>query len=152
VGTPLAGQTIGLVTGALDVGSDAEDVFDTLQTEVGRLYHERKALKSAMMVYVAVGWTTALLVVGITVAANQYVLDGFAQLTAVGDAAAGVALNPGAVDPARDRYRFYLVTQATMLACGWFAGAANRGVYDALLHSAALVAVAYLTFAGVGMV
>jgi hypothetical protein len=152
VGTPLAGQTIGLVTGALDVGSDAEDVFDTLQTEVGRLYHERKALKSAMMVYVAVGWTTALLVVGITVAVNQYVLDGFAQLTAVGDAAAGVALNPGAVDPARDRYRFYLVTQATMLACGWFAGAANRGVYDALLHSAALVAVAYLTFAGVGMV
>jgi len=39
-----------------------------------------------------------------------------------------------------------------MLACGWFAGAANRGRYDALLHSAALVAVAYLVFAGVGMV
>jgi len=103
-----------------------------------------------MLVYVAVGWTTALLIVGITVAANQYVLDGFAQLSTVGDAA--VALDPGAVDPARDRYRFYLVTQATMLACGWFAGAANRGRYDALLHSAALVAVAYLVFAGVGMV
>jgi archaellum biogenesis protein FlaJ (TadC family) len=151
VGTPLAAQTMGLVTGALDVGSDAEDVFETLQTEVGRLYHERKALRSSLLVYVAVGWTTALLVVGIMVAVNLYVLDGFAQLSSVADASAGTALDPDAVDPERERFRFYLVTQATMLACGWFAGSASRGVYEALLHSALLVAVAYGVFAGAGL-
>jgi archaellum biogenesis protein FlaJ (TadC family) len=152
VGTPLAEQTIGLVTGALDVGADADAAFDTLQTEVGRLYHQRKALRSAMLVYVAVGWTTALLVVAIVVAINTHVLAGFAQLSAVGASSGGVAIDPGAVDPARDRYRFYLVTQATMLACGWFAGTASRGVYEALLHSAALALVCYVVFAGAGMV
>jgi len=152
VGTPLAEQTMGLVTGALDVGADADAAFDTLQTEVGRLYHERKALRSAMLVYVAVGWTTALLVVGIVVAVNTHVLAGFAQLSAVGASSGGVAIEPGAVDLARDRYRFYLVTQATMLACGWFAGTASRGVYEALLHSAALVLVCHVVFAGTGMV
>jgi hypothetical protein len=152
VGTPLARQTMGLVTGALDVGADADAAFDTLQTEVGRLYHERKALRSAMLVYVAVGWTTALLVVGIVVAVNTHVLAGFAQLSAVGASSGGVAIDPGAVDPARDRHRFYLVTQATMLACGWFAGTASRGVYEALLHSAGLSLVCYVVFAGAGMV
>jgi archaellum biogenesis protein FlaJ (TadC family) len=152
VGTPLARQTMGLVTGALDVGADADAAFDTLQTEVGRLYHERKALRSAMLVYVAVGWTTALLVVGIVVAVNTHVLAGFAQLSAVGASSGGVAIDPGAVDPARDRHRFYLVTQATMLACGWFAGTASRGVYEALLHSAGLALVCYVVFAGAGMV
>ncbi len=151
VGTPLAEQTMGLVTGALDAGGDAGDVFDTLQTEVGRLYHEKKALRSSMLVYVAVGWTTALLVVGIVVAVNGYVLDGFAQLSTVSDANAGMALDADAVDPTRERFRFYVVTQATMLACGWFAGAASRGRYEALLHSGALVLVAYFVFAGVGM-
>ncbi|WP_254537005.1 type II secretion system F family protein [Halomarina litorea] len=151
VGTPLAAQTMGLVTGALDVGSDAEDVFETLQTEVGRLYHERKALRSSLMVYVAVGWTTALLVVGIMVAVNLYVLDGFAQLSTVASTNAGTALDPDAVDPERDRFRFYLVTQATMLACGWFAGSASRGRYEALLHSALLVTVGYAVFAGAGL-
>jgi hypothetical protein len=104
-------------------------------------------------VYVAVGWTTALLVVGITVAVNLAVLDSFAQLSAVSDAAnaGGLAIDPGAVDLERDRFRFYVVTQATMLACGWFAGAANRGRYDALLHSGLLVAAAFVVFAGVGM-
>jgi hypothetical protein len=38
-----------------------------------------------------------------------------------------------------------------MLACGWFAGTASRGRYTALLHSGALVLVAYFVFAGVGM-
>ncbi|WP_254546216.1 type II secretion system F family protein [Halomarina pelagica] len=151
VGTPLAAQTMGLVTGALDVGSDAEEVFETLQTEVGRLYHERKALRSSMLVYVAVGWTTALLVVGIVVAVNGYVLDGFAQLSSVSGTAAGVALDPDAVDLERDRFLFYVVTQATMLACGWFAGMASRGRYEALLHSGALVAVTYVVFAGARM-
>jgi hypothetical protein len=105
-----------------------------------------------MLVYVAVGWTTALLVVGIVVAVNTHVLAGFAQLSAVGASSGGVAIDPGAVDPARDRHRFYLVTQATMLACGWFAGTASRGVYEALLHSAGLALVCYVVFAGAGMV
>ena len=152
VGTPLADQTIGLVTGALDSGGDAEAVFETLQVEIGRLYHEKKALRSNMLVYVAVGWTTALLVVAIMVAVNGYVLDSFAQLSSLSTADAGMALDPDAVQPARDRYRFYVVTQATMLACGWFAGYASRGRYEALLHSAALVGVAHFVFAGVGMV
>jgi hypothetical protein len=152
VGTPLAEQTIGLVTGALEAGSDTGDVFDTLQTEVGRLYHEKKALRSSMLVYVAVGWTTALLVAGIVVAVDGYVLDGFSQLSTVSGGDSSMALNPDAIDPARESGRFYLVTQATMLASGWFAGAASRGKYEALLHSGALVLVAHVVFAGVGMV
>ena len=151
VGTPLADQTIGLVTGALDVGSDTEDVFETLQAEIGRLYHEKKALRANMLVYVAVGWTTALLVVGIMVAIDSYVLNSFAQLSSLSQVNAGMALAPNAVQPVRDRYRFYVVTQATMLACGWFAGYASRGRYEALLHSGALVGVAYFVFAGAGM-
>ncbi|MFB6308586.1 MAG: type II secretion system F family protein [Haloarculaceae archaeon] len=150
VGTPMAQQTIGLVVGALDAGSDAEEVFETLQTEIGRLYHQRKALRSALLVYVAVGWTTALLVAGITVAVNVYVLDGFAQLSTVGGASS-VAFDPDAIQPAREGFRFYVVTQATMLACGWFAGTASRGVYEALLHSSVLVLVGYAVYAGVGL-
>ncbi|MFC7019930.1 MULTISPECIES: type II secretion system F family protein [Haloarcula] len=150
VGTPLAEQTIGLVVGALDTGSDSEDVFETLQTEIGTLYHQRKSLRSALLVYVAVGWTTALLVLGITVAVNVYVLAEFAQLSAVADGST-VAFDPAAVDPERARYRFYVVTQATMLACGWFAGTASRGVYEALLHSGGQVCIAYVVFAGVGL-
>ena len=152
VGTPLAEQTMGLVTGALDVGADADAAFETLQAEIGRLYHQRKALRSAMLVYVAVGWTTALLVVGIVVAVNTHVLSGFAQLSAVGASSGAVAIEPGAVDLPRDRYRFYLVTQATMLSCGWFAGTASRGVYEALLHSSGLVLVCYVVFAGAEMI
>ena len=151
VGTPLAEQSIGLVTSALDAGSETEAVFETLQTEIGRLYHEKRALRSNMLVYVAVGWTTALLVIGITVAVNSYVLDGFAQLSSL-SGSSGFALNPRAIQPERDAFRFYVVTQSTMLASGWFAGAASRGAYEALLHSGALVAVCYLLFAGVGMI
>ncbi|QLC33711.1 type II secretion system F family protein [Halarchaeum sp. CBA1220] len=151
VGTPLADQSIGLVTGALDTGSDAETAFEALQTEIGRLYDERKGLRSQLQIYVAVGWTTALLVVGIVVVVNAYVLGSFAQLAAVHGVGASLAIDPGAVDPERDRYRFYVVTQATMLACGWFAGAASRGRYEALLHSGALVALTYAVFALTGM-
>ncbi|NIB98612.1 type II secretion system F family protein [Halobacterium sp. R2-5] len=153
VDTQLAAQTVGLVSGALDAGSDADAAFEALQAEVGRLYHEKRALRSRLLVYVAVGWTTAVLVVGITVAVNLSVLDSFAQLSSVSNAASagGLAIDPDAVDLERDRYRFYLVTQATMLSCGWFAGAASRGRYDALLHSGLLVAFAYAVFAGVGM-
>jgi archaellum biogenesis protein FlaJ (TadC family) len=151
VGTPMADQTIGLVVGALDAGSDAEDVFETLQTEIGTLYHERKALRSSLLVYVAVGWTTALLVIAIVVAVNAYVLDGFAQISTV-SGGQGLTIDPNAIDPSRDRYRFYAVTQSTMLACGWFAGTASRGFYEALLHSGALVTIAYVVFAGAGMI
>jgi hypothetical protein len=105
-----------------------------------------------LLVYVAVGWTTALLVVGIMVAVNSYVLDGFTQLSAVAGAESSMAISPNSIAPERDRFRFYVVTQATMLACGWFAGTASRGRYEALLHSAALVGIAYVVFAGAGMV
>jgi archaellum biogenesis protein FlaJ (TadC family) len=151
VGTPLAEQTVGLVTGALDVGSDPETTFETLQTEVGAIHHSKKELRSQMLVYAVVGWVTALLVVGIVVAVNAHVLYGFAQLSSVSQSS-GVAVDPDAVDIARDSWRFYLVTQATMLACGWFAGTASRGRYEALLHSAALVVVCYIVFAGAGMI
>ncbi len=151
VGTPLASQTIGLVVGALEAGSDTEDVFDTLETEIGRLYHERKSLRSRLIVYAAVGWTTALLVVGIVVAINASVLDGFAQLSAVSTPETQMSIDTNAVDPARDRFRFYVVTQATVLACGWFAGMASRGIYEGLLHSGALVTITYVVFAGLGV-
>jgi archaellum biogenesis protein FlaJ (TadC family) len=152
VGTPLASQTVGLVVGALEAGGDAEDVFETLETEIGRLYHERKQLRSRLLVYVAVGWTTALLVVGIVVAVNATVLDGFAQLSGVAESTSEIALDPNAVKPARDQARFYMVAQATVLACGWFAGTASRGKYDALLHSGLLVTITYVIFAGLGVV
>lgn len=117
VGTPLTAQTIGLVIGALDVGSDADDVFETLQTEVGRLYHEKRALRSTMAVYVAVGWTTAVLIVGIMIAVNSYVLDSFAQLATVSGTQpnAGLAIDPNAIQPERDRFQFYVVTHETRI-------------------------------------
>ncbi|MFC6787272.1 type II secretion system F family protein [Halobaculum halobium] len=149
VGTPLSAQTIGLVSGALDAGSDADAVFETLQAEVGRLYHEKRALRANMFVYVAVGWTTALLVVGIVVAVNLTVLDGFADLASL--STGGGALDPTAVDPERDRHRFYVVAQATVLSSGLFAGAAGRGGYAVLLHSGALVGVCYVVFAVAGL-
>ena len=151
VGTPLASQTVGLVVGALEAGSNTERVFETLETEIGRLYHERKQLRSQLLVYSAVGWTTALLVVGIIAAVNVTVLDGFSQLSSVAQSGSQMALDPDAVDPARDRYRFYLIAQATVVACGWFAGVASRGAYEALLHSGLLVVVTYLVFTGLGV-
>jgi len=151
IGTPLASQTVGLVVGALEAGSDTENVFETLETEIGRLYHERKTLRSRMLVYSAIGWTTALLVVGIIVAVNMTVLDSFSQLSGVAGASAQMTLDPTAVDPARDQFRFYLIAQATVLACGWFAGVASRGKYEALLHSGVLVVISYLVFTGLGV-
>lgn len=150
VGTPLAAQTMGLVTGALNAGSDTEAVFETLQTEVGQLHHEKQSLRSELSVYIAVGWVTALLVVCIVVAVDQYVLDGFAQLSAM-PSSTGFALDPNAVDPARDRFRFAVVAGATAVAAGWFAGMASRGPYDALLHSSLLGSLVALVFTGVGM-
>ena len=151
VGTPMAEQTVGLVIGALDAGSDTGVVFETLQSEVGRLYHEKRALRSGMLVYVAVGWTTALLVVGISVATSANVFAGFDRLSTMSELS-GVAVDPGAVDLARDQYRVYVTTQATMLASGWFAGVASRGQYEALLHSGCLVAICHVVFTGTGLV
>jgi flagellar protein FlaJ len=151
VGTPMAEQTVGLVIGALDAGSDTGVVFETLQSEVGRLYHEKRALRSGMLVYVAVGWTTALLVIGISVATSANVFAGFDRLSTMSELS-GVAVDPGAVDLARDRYRVYVTTQATMLAAGWFAGVASRGQYEALLHSGSLVAICHVVFVGVGLI
>jgi archaellum biogenesis protein FlaJ (TadC family) len=143
VGTPLAEQTVGLVTGALAAGSDVETTFETLQAEVGSLYHQRKRLQSALSVYVAVGWATALLVIVAVVVVEGYVLGRLAEVSAA-------AVDP-AVDADRGR-RLYLVTQATVLACGWFAGVSARGRYTALLHSSALVVICYLCFVGSGAV
>jgi hypothetical protein len=150
VGTPLAAQSVGLVTGALDGGSEPSAVFDTLQTEIGRLYHQKRELRSNMLVYVAVGWTTALLVVGVTVAVGTHVFDGFAQLSAV-SGSLGYVLDPTGVALPRARFRLYVVTQTTMLAAGWFAGTASRGRHEAHLHAAILVSVCHLVYAGVGM-
>ncbi len=151
VGTPLAEQTIGLIRGALAVGSDAETTFETLQTEIGSLYHQRKRLQSAMFIYVVIGWATALFVVGIVIAVNTYVLEGVTQLSAASHPS-GISIDPNAIDPPRETWQFYLVTQATMLACGWFSGVASRGRYTALLHSSVLVVVCYLVFVAAGMV
>ena len=94
-----------------------------------------------MRVYVVAAWIVALLLVGVALAVDVYALG---ELTPP----SGSAL-PGAD---RTAERLYLVTQATMLGCGWFAGAASRGRYEALLHSSALVAVCYLAFTGAGLV
>ena len=143
VGTPLAEQTVGLVTGALAAGSDAETTFETLQTEVGSLYHQRKRLQSAMFVYVAVGWATALFVIVTVIAVDSYVLSWLAS---------GSDMATRTADPGRNGRQFYLLTQTTVLACGWFSGVASRGRYAALLHSSVLVVVCYLCFVGAGIV
>ncbi|CCQ35566.1 type IV pilus biogenesis complex membrane subunit [Natronomonas moolapensis 8.8.11] len=148
VGTPLAEQTVGLVTGAIDVGSDAETTFETLQAEIGSLYHQRKQLRSAMLVYVVIGWTTAVLLLAVVLAVDVFLLEWFVR---VGEqTGTGAAIDRDVVDASG--WRFYLVTQATMLACGWFVGVASRGRYEALFHSAALVMICYISFAGAGVV
>jgi flagellar protein FlaJ len=39
-----------------------------------------------------------------------------------------------------------------MLAAGWFAGVAGRGVYEALLHSGGLVAITFIVFRLTGLI
>ncbi len=150
VGTPLAEQTIGLVTGALAVGSDAETTFETLQTEVGSLYHQRKELQSALSVYVTLGWAIALLAIGVVLAVELYVLEAVTRLsTTVGGAPVTRSDATGADTGTR---QLYVVTQATVIACGWFAGVAARGRYTALLHSSMLAVICYLAFVAAGAV
>lgn len=144
VGTPLAEGTLGLVTGALNAGSDADAVFETLRIEVGQLYSEQRALRSSMHPYVAVGWAAAALVAGVVAVVNTQVIDAarLADLAAATD----LVTEPETVHPELERFRLYVVTQATMLASGWFAGTASRGRYEALLHSGLLVAICYAVF------
>lgn len=151
VGTPLAEQTVGLVTGALAVGSDIETTFETLRTEIGSLYHQRKELRSTMLVYAAIGWSAALFVITIVVASETYLIGWVLQLSAAFEGTAA-SIDPTALDAERDGRHFYLVTQATMLACGWFSGIAARDRYAALLHSSVLVVICYIVFSGAGVV
>ncbi|WP_080506159.1 type II secretion system F family protein [Halorubrum sp. BV1] len=144
VGTPLAEGTLGLVTGALNAGSDADAVFETLRIEVGQLYSEQRALRSSMHPYVAVGWAAAALVAGVVAVVNTQVIDA-ARLAEVA-AATDFVTEPETVHPDLERFRLYVVTQATVLASGWFAGTASRGRYAALLHSGVLVALCYAAF------
>jgi len=144
VGTPLAEGTLGLVTGALNAGSDADAVFETLRIEVGQLYSEQRALRSSMHPYVAVGWAAAALVAAVVAVVNTQVIDA-ARLAEVA-AATDFVTEPETVHPDLERFRLYVVTQATVLASGWFAGTASRGRYAALLHSGVLVALCYAAF------
>ncbi|GAA0548038.1 type II secretion system F family protein [Halorubrum ejinorense] len=150
VGTPLAAGTLGLVTGALNAGSDADAVFETLRIEVGRLYSEQRALRSSMQPYIAVGWAAAVLVAAVVAVVNTQVVDA-ARLAEIAAASEAVT-EPEAVHPELERFRLYVVTQATMLASGWFAGTAARGRYAALLHSGTLVACCYVVFTVGGLV
>ena len=150
VGTPLAAETLGLVAGALDAGGDADAVFETLRIEVGRLYSEQRALRSSMQPYIAVGWAAAVLVAGVVAVVNTQVVDAarLAEIAAPSDA----VTEPEGVYPELERFRLYVVTQATVLASGWFAGTAARGRYAALRHSGALVACCYVAFTVGGLV
>ncbi|MFC7325047.1 type II secretion system F family protein [Halorubrum rutilum] len=150
VGTPLAEGTLGLVTGALNAGGDADAVFETLRIEVGQLYSEQRALRSSMHPYVAVGWAAAALVAAVVAVVNTQVIDAarLADLAAATD----LVTEPETVHPELERFRLYVVTQATMLASGWFAGTASRGRYEALLHSGLLVAICHAVFAVGGLV
>ncbi|EMA65299.1 type II secretion system protein [Halorubrum aidingense JCM 13560] len=150
VGTPLAEGTLGLVTGALNAGSDADAVFETLRIEVGQLYSEQRALRSSMHPYIAVGWAAAALVAAVVAVVNTQVIDA-ARLGELA-AASEFVTEPDTVHPELERFRLYVVTQATMLASGWFAGTASRGRYAALLHSGVLVAICYAVFTAGGLV
>ena len=150
IGTSLAEGTLGLVTDAFDAGSDVDAVFETLRIEVGRLYSEQRALRSSMHPYVAVGWAAAALVAGVVAVVNTQVIDT-ARLAALAGATDLVA-EPETVLPELERFRLYVVTQATMLASGWFAGTASRGRYQALFHSGLLVAICYGVFTAGGLV
>jgi len=150
VGTPLAEGTLGLVTDALNAGSDADAVFETLRIEVGRLYSEQRALRSSMHPYVAVGWAAAALVAAVVAVVNTQVIDA-ARLAGLAGAT-DLVTEPETVLPELERFRLYAVTQATMLASGWFAGTASRGRYAALFHSGLLVAICYAVFTVGGLV
>lgn len=150
IGTPLSGRTIGLAVGALDAGADMRSALAALQTETGRLVHADRARRSRFPVVIVVGWTVALLIVAIVVIVNLMVLDG---ATAAGTGPIqGVVVDTTLRAQGDERPLLYLLTQSSMLASGWFAGVAGRGVYEGLLHSGGLVAVTFVVFRGAGIV
>ncbi len=151
VGTPLARQVIELLTGGIEAGSDPEAVFEALETDVDRLYHQKRAIETAMGAYVLVGWTTALLVIVIGLAVSTYVLDGLTQLTTVAGADTEIVFTGSDIEQQAMQSRIYRVIQASMLASGWFAGAATGGMYKGLFHSGALVGIALVAFRVVGV-
>lgn len=150
IGTPLAGRTIGLAVGALDAGADTRSAIATLQTETGRLVHAERARRSRFPVVIGLGWTVALLIVVIVVTVNLMVLDSAAGT--LSRPVQGVVVDATFRRSVGERPLFYVLTQASMLASGWFAGVTGRGVYEGLLHSGGLVAVTFLVFRVVGLI
>lgn len=148
VGTPLAERTVGMIAGALEAGSQTAAAFEALQSEAGRLYHEERAVRDEIPMFLAVGWVGSLLVIGIVVAVNVAAIG-----TTVSGGATTVATDGGTrvLHTDSGTPTFYFLTQATMLASGWFAGVAGRGVYEGLLHSGALVLVAFVVFSTTGL-
>jgi Flp pilus assembly protein TadB len=147
LGTPFAGRTVGLAIGAIEAGADARSAVSHLQTETGRLEHADRARRNRFPAMVLVGWTVGLLLVAIVVVVNLMVVETASPTGPV----AGIAVEPLA-GVSRERPLFFLLTQATMLASGWFAGLTGRGLYEALLHSGVLLAIAWVGFrlAGLG--
>ena len=130
VGTPLSTRTVGVIASALAAGADSQRIFERLQADVGELYREKQALRAEMQVYAAVGWTTALLVLGIAVTATTQLFGELATLSSMG----GQTL-------AGAGYRVLMTTGATAVAAGWFAGIASRDRYAGLLHAGVLTAI-----------
>lgn len=127
VGTPLAARTVGVIASALAAGADPRLIFERLQTQVAELYRSKQSMRAEMQVYAAVGWTTALLVVGISVAATTQLFDQLAMVSTMGGQAIAGA-----------DYRVMLTTVATAIAAGWFSGMAIRDRYAGLLHAGVL--------------
>lgn len=150
IGTPMAGRTIGLAVGALEAGADTRSAISTVQTETGRLLHGESARRSRAPLVIGVGWTVALLIVAIVVAVNLMVLESASGPTT--GPVSGVVLEATSLRAAGPRPLFYWLTQASMLAAGWFAGSAGRGVYEALLHSGGLVAITFVVFRLTGLI
>lgn len=150
IGTPLAGRTIGLAVGALDAGADTRSAIATLQTETGRLVHAERTRRSRFPVVIGLGWTVALLIVVIVVSMNLMVLDSVTAVTP--GPVQGVVVDATFGSAVGERPLFYVLTLASMLASGWFAGIAGRGVYEGLLHSGGLVAITFLVFRVVGLI
>ncbi len=149
--TPLARQVIELLVGGLHAGSDSGAVFEALETEVDRLYREQRTLGTGHQGYVIIGWTTALLIIVITIAVSLYLLPGLTQLHAIADAGTAVGLPSQQIDDNAMIDQFYLITQASMLSCGWFAGTASGSWYEGLFHSGVLVIIAAGSFWLVGL-
>ena len=140
VGTPLSTRTVGVIASALAAGAQPQRIFERLQADVGELYRQKQALRAEMQVYAAVGWTTALLVLGIAVTATTQLFGDLATLSSMG----GQALSGAA-------YRVLLTTAATAIAAGWFAGIASRDRYAGLLHAGVLTAITIVVGGMMGM-